>query len=156
MTAQSHGKAFVKATWDYRVCLLKPLQTACCVAFCPKCASVDCSEIHQPWLFPKHVTATLHMTLKPQRTEPEAWPWRLGVCGVITPFPSSSKASPVLCLCSPMSLGCRLGKMSRCGWNTEPHSGEKATGQRGVNDLHHVHIFSICWDLQPYPTQSRF
>lgn len=110
MTAQSHGKAFVKATWDYRVCLLKPLQTACCVAFCSKCASVACSEIHQPWIFPKHVTANLHMTLKPQSTEPEAWPWRLGVCRVITPFPSCSKASPLLSLCSPMSLGKDSGK----------------------------------------------
>ncbi len=75
------------------------------------------------------------------------------------PFPSCPRPPLFpshLSLSSPMSQGCRLGKVSRCGRNTEPHSEEKATGQRGLKDLHRVHIFTVCRDLQPYPTQSRF
>lgn len=64
------------------------------------------------------------------------------------PFPS--------CPRPPLFSSCRLGKVSRCDWNTEPHSEERATGQRGAKDLHRVHIFTVCGDLQPYPTQSRF
>lgn len=55
-------KALCKATWDYTLCLFKPLQTACCAAFCSKCASIHCAEIHQSWIFPKHVTTPSHMT----------------------------------------------------------------------------------------------
>lgn len=160
MTPQSHGSAFVKAlckaTWNNRVCLFKPLRTACCV---PSVRSVPAftaltSTGHESFLSTWRHPRTWPKTTK--YTEPEAWPWLLRVCRVITPFPSCTEASPPLSFCSPMPLGCRLGKVSRCDWNTEPHSEEKATGQRGAKDLHCVHIFTVCQNLQPYPTQSRF
>lgn len=167
VTPQSHGSAFVealcKATWDYIVCLFKPLQTACSVAFCSKCASIHCSEIDRSWIFPKHVTTPSHMTenhnqrfTKHRARGITMTSWGMqGHC----PFPSCPKPalfSSHLSLISSMSLGCRLGEVSRCDGNTEPHSEEKATGQGGVKDLHRVHIFTVCSDLQPYPTQSRF
>lgn len=112
------------------------------------------STWQRPRTWPKTTTSGA------QSTEPEALPWLLGVCRVTAPFQAVQGCPPLssshLSLSSPMSQGCRLGKVSRCGWNTEPHSEKKATGQRGAKDLHHVHIFTVCQDLQPYPTQSRF
>lgn len=66
---------------------------------------------------------------------------------------SSRSEASHLSLSSPISQG--LGKVSRCDRNTELHSEEEATGQRGAKDLHRVHIFTVgIYDLTP--TQSRF
>lgn len=140
-----------KATWEVIVCLPTTLQTARCVAFAFKCASIHCSEIGWSWIFPKHVTTPSHMTTTTtggsQRIEPEAWPWLFGVCRVRCPFHaiwgSSSLSSQTF------AEGRRLGKVSRCDWNTEPHSQHEATGQSGVKDLHCVYTFTVCRDLQP-------
>lgn len=82
----------------------------------------------------------------------------VGYAGVIALFKAKAFPFPPVIPASaqPMSEGCRLGEVSRCDWNTEPHSEEEATGQRGAKDLHQVHIFTVRRDLLPRPTQSRF
>lgn len=134
-----------------------------------KCVYLSLRKLHAVWLSVRSVPAftapksTGHESFLSTWQRPRTWlkttkyrargitvtSWGMqGHC----PFPSSPSPplfSSHLSLGSPMSLGCRLRKVSRCDWNTEPHSEEKATGQRGAKDLHQVHIFTVCRDLQP-------
>lgn len=119
------------------------VQTAHCVAFCSKCARVHCSEIHRSSIFPKHVTTPMHPTKPAKRRARSATTTSQGTQGhgpfLVRPRPPvfSSYGS----LCSPaVSLGCRLWRVSRCDWNTEPHSETKATGQKEERRIYTMFI----------------
>ena len=94
-----------QATWDCIVCLFKLLQTACCVAFCSKCASIHCSEIHRSWIFPKHVTTPSHMTENHKTQSQRHYRDFLGYAGSL-PLSKLFKASPLLLFISASAHQC--------------------------------------------------
>lgn len=155
----SHGWLSARPLETTEGVYLSCSHTACCVAFGSKCAGVHCTDSHRSRLFPEHVTTPSRKTEKPaaHRARGDTVTSR-GMRGRRPPYRPSTAApsSSDLRLNSPTSHGWRLGKVSRCDWNTEPHSeggGHRATRSQGFTACQHLHCMEIyCL----HPMQSRF